>query len=565
MKRSRIIFNNFIALLTALTLLAGLTIAVTAAEDNRKVTISMIGKYDSADTAAIRSIDTEKKEIKLRNHNTGRNYTLTYDNTSMMYDARGVVLSASLLEPGQIVDVTFLKSTKHVTTLNVNKEAWTIENTRDHDLVRGDGTARIKGELYKTDIRTMVLADGAPALAEDILATDAITVTGLDKDVYSIIVTSGHGYVSLSSEVVENQSLVGSWIELDNAVIHRITPGMLLSAPEGDYTVQILGNGASFQSDVSISRNKETVVDTSGVTIEKPKEGLVTFNISPEGAEVYVDGEKKLTGVPVSIPYGYHSLKVMAEDYVTQNKYLKVGTASSVIDIDLEKEEDKTSSSESSSSASSTESATQTGAAASSSSTDAESSGSSEGSTKSSSSSAISGTSKSSNATAGAGIVSANRTIEGYKIYFDQPYDAEVYFDGTYVGLVPTSVPKVSGSHEVILKKDGCETKSYRIKVDTEEVSLNYTFPDLVRTDGYEESHHYYDDDDDDDDVEVIDHSKVEDIEVIEMDDEDDSETEEEDDSIVEEDDSTQEDTTVSDDDVEVIDWSKVKNKSSGN
>ena len=67
------------------------------------------------------------------------------------------------------MDVTFLKSTKHVTTLNVSNEAWTIENTRDHELVRGDGTANIKGEIYKIDPRTLVMADGSLALAEDVL------------------------------------------------------------------------------------------------------------------------------------------------------------------------------------------------------------------------------------------------------------------------------------------------------------------------------------------------------------------------------------------------------------
>ncbi len=310
-----------------------------------KVTISMIGKYDSADTAAIRSVDTDKRQIRLRNHKTGKTYTLSYDNTSMMYDIRGTVLSASLLEPGQIVDVTFLKSTKLITSLNVNGAAWVIENTRDHELTRGDGTARIKGDLFKIDARTLVMAEGNLALAEDILATDTITAYGIDREIYSVVVTGGHGYVSLSSDVVDQHSLVGAWIELDNEVIHRISPNMLLSAPEGDYNLQIIGNGASYQSEINISRNQETVVDTSKVKISKPKEGMVTFEITPDTAEVFVDGEKMLTGVPQSVKYGYHSLKVMAEGYLTQNKYLKVGTAKSVVQIELEKEEDESSAS----------------------------------------------------------------------------------------------------------------------------------------------------------------------------------------------------------------------------
>ena len=468
--------------LTALAIVVMLLMTATApalqadATNTGKINISLVGKYDSADTAAIRSIDLDKKEIRFRNHATGKTYTLTYDNTSMMYDARGIVLSAALLEPGRIVDVTFLKSTKHITTLDISKDAWVIENTRDHDLVRSDGTAKIKGEPYKLDARTLVMADGELALAEDVLSTDRVTVSGIGRDIYSIMVTGGHGYVSLSSDTVEDHSLVGAWFELDNEVIYKISPNMLLSAPEGDYTMQILGNGANYQQPVSITRNQETVVDTSNVTITKPKEGLVTFEIKPSDAEVFVDGQKILTDVPQSIRYGYHALKLMADGYVTQDRYLKVGTPKSVVRIELEKD-----STSSSSESSSSEGGVSVG--------DVSDEASSKLSVGVSTGEIPSGVSSSA-AASSAATVSANsaeekptqnKVVEGCKIYVDAPYNAELYVDGTYIGMIPTSFQKVSGTHEVILKKDGYETKSYRIGVDTDKVDLNYSFPELKK------------------------------------------------------------------------------------
>ncbi len=461
--------------LLAITLSVGMLVSspqsiTRAAESADKITVSLIGKYDSADTAAIREIDTTRKLIRFRNHQTGKTYTLSYDNTSMMYDARGTVLSAALLEVGEIVDVTFLKSSKHITTLNVSSDAWVVENTRNHDLVRGDGTARIQGDIYRIDARTLVMAEGDLALAEDVLDTDRITVSGIGKDIYSVVVTSGHGYVSLSSDTVEDHSLVGAWLELDNEVIHKISPNMMLSAPEGDYNLQILGNGASYQTEVNISRNQETVVDTGRVSISKPKESLITFEIIPEDAEVFVDGQRALTGVPQSINYGYHTLKVLADGYVTQNKYLKVGTAKAVIQIELEKEDDAAAD------ASSEEVSNAVGS-------------SSSASTLTSYPVGIIDFGESSSAASKAATVSSNssseedkpnKEIKGYKIYFDKPYGAEVYFDGAYVGVVPTSVNKFSGNHEVILKKAGYETKSYRINVDKEEDNKSYSFPDLI-------------------------------------------------------------------------------------
>ncbi len=484
MNESRKIIKAVVAvLLAAIMLVSSPQGIVRAAENVDKVSISLIGKYDSADTAAIRSIDTAKKKIRLRNHDTGKTYTLSYDNTSMMYDARGTVLSASLLEVGQIVDVTFLKSSKHITTLNISKDAWTVEDTRSHELVRGDGTARVLGDIYKIDSRTLVMAEGDLALAEDVLATDTITVSGVGKDIYSVIVTGGHGYVSLSSETVEDHSLVGAWLELDNEVIHKISPNMMLSAPEGDYNLQILGNGASFQTPVNISRNQETVVDTSNVVIEKPKESLVTFEIVPDYADVFVDGERVLTGVSQSIRYGYHSLKVMADGYVTQDKYLKVGTPSAVIAIELEAESASTSDTVSTSSVGDIGSISN-------SSTEGISVGVSTGDVSDivNSNAISSAASTASTADESTEKEGTNKVIEGYKIYFDSPYEAELYFDGDYIGVIPTNVTKISGTHEVILKKDGYETKSYRINVDKEKDDKSYTFPDLVEVEDEEGS-----------------------------------------------------------------------------
>ena len=50
---------------------------------------------------------------------------------------------------------------------------------------------------------------------------------------------------------------------------------MLMTAPEGEYTMYIIGNGANYSAPVSIARGRETVADTSRIAIEPPKEGRI--------------------------------------------------------------------------------------------------------------------------------------------------------------------------------------------------------------------------------------------------------------------------------------------------
>ena len=100
-------FKKAILAMVMASVFVGMTFgqAIKSDASKGKINISMLGKYDSADTATIRSVDTEAREIRFKNHTTGKIYTLKYDNTSMMYDQYGTVLSAGRLEPGQIVDV----------------------------------------------------------------------------------------------------------------------------------------------------------------------------------------------------------------------------------------------------------------------------------------------------------------------------------------------------------------------------------------------------------------------------------------------------------------------------
>ncbi len=335
--------GSLFAFMLAALLLCTQTLCVYAEAEagDTSVRISLLGKYDSADTASIKQINSLSKTIQFRNHDTGKNYTLKYDNTSQIMDIHGDPISATLLDVGEVVDITFLKGTKHLNSLIVSKEAWVEEGVTDFSLVSTDETAKINGSVLHLTHKTMIISDGQAVNPEDILDTDTLRVSGIDKEIYSIVVTRGHGYVSLSSDKVNERSLVGAWIELDKEVIRRITPRMLISAPEGSYNVSIAGNGTKFSSEIVVNRNEETIIDTSVVEVEKVKKGNVTFIVTPSEARVFVDDNEVHTEVPNSFIYGKHKVHVMAEGYESQDHYLKVAEPDAKIFIELDKKEDE--------------------------------------------------------------------------------------------------------------------------------------------------------------------------------------------------------------------------------
>ena len=76
--------------------------------------------------------------------------------------------------------------------------------------------------------------------------------------------------------------------------------------------------------------------------------------------------------------------------------------------------------------------------------------------------------------------VPTDTTTDYYKVYVDAPEGAEVYLDGSYVGIAPCSFRKVEGTHTIILRKAGHETRSYTIQVDNEEKDISFSFADLA-------------------------------------------------------------------------------------
>ena len=80
--------------------------------------------YDSADTAILVDWETSDNTLTFLNLDLGRRYTLSLDGTTRFYDKYGDAIALGQLQKGDIVDITFLKSKKHLTPLQLSAQAW---------------------------------------------------------------------------------------------------------------------------------------------------------------------------------------------------------------------------------------------------------------------------------------------------------------------------------------------------------------------------------------------------------------------------------------------------------
>ena len=349
--------------------------------------------FDSADTAILVGRDEKENTMTFLNLDIGRKYTLSMDGTTRMYDRHGGVISLNQLHMGDIVDVTFLKSKKHLTTLQLSSRAWSISNVERYEMNSARNEISIGSQVYKLTSNTQYFSEGRNIDFMDLNVSDVLSFQGIDNQILTVLVEKGHGYLRL----VNDENFVGGWIEIGQSQIRKITEDMLLTVPEGSYQVNVTNRGGGGMKSVKISRNEETELDVGDLKIPEPQSGVVLFSLTPSTADLYIDGSKVDASVPVTLEYGLHQLIARAEGYQSVTQYISVSQESTGINVVL----DTTAREESTPPSDEPE----------------------------------------------------DTTANYYKVYVDAPEGVEVYLDGNYVGVSPCSFRKTEGSHVITLRK----------------------------------------------------------------------------------------------------------------
>lgn len=392
--------------------------------------------YDSADTAILVDRDEKENTVTFLNLDLGKRYTLSVDGTTRLYDKYGKGISMEQVQKGDILDITFLKSKKHLTTLRVSGQAWNYGSVERYEINPVRGEVSIGAETYKLTSNTQYLSEGRNIEIMDLNAADVLTFQGIGNQVLSIRVEKGHGYLRLAND----ENFIGGWIEIGQSQVKRITEDMLLLVPEGSYQVNITNKGGGGIKNAVIRRNEETTLDIGDLEVPEPQSGTVLFSLVPSDAELYIDGTQVDASVPVTLEYGLHQLIARAEGYQSVTRYIRVAEESAGIAVSLDAVEPP-----------------EGGAGE-----GEEIPGDADGDLDDDSNNIF------------------DTTTSYYKVYVDAPEGVEVYLDGYYVGVSPCSFKKVEGMFVITLRKAGYETKSYTVQIDNSEKDLSYSFADLA-------------------------------------------------------------------------------------
>lgn len=280
--------------------------------------------------------DALEETLVLFSYDTGLEHYYKYDFSTRFKNKYGDYIPASQFVPGRVVEIGERNTDGCLTEVQITDEVWEYEDVKRFSIDDENGIFTIADTKYSILDRYFVFSNGDRITSSRISEDDILTVVGKEKKILSVMVTTGHGTLSLNNTDV----FEGSFIQLNNDIFAIITENMDMEVPEGIYTLKVANNGWGGSTEIEIIRGETTEIDLEALKGEGKKKGIVNFDINVEDVSVYVDYELIDHTQGVELTYGVHRLEIEAPGYSTWKKYLAVNSANSTIVIDLEDDEE---------------------------------------------------------------------------------------------------------------------------------------------------------------------------------------------------------------------------------
>ena len=297
---------------------------------------------ENQDLYIVESLDMTDETISLYSLSTDKQLRYNYNMTTKFLDKYGGNGTWAEFTTGSVVNIgSLLPASGALSQIQKSDDVWYFEDITKYKIDEARGLIQIDGRNYKLTDSTKVYSDSEKILLSSIGKDDAITVIGQDKNVISIAVTTGHGYLSL----VHTELFDGSMIFIGNKIVSIVNGPEIIEVPEGTYKITVANNGWGGSQTFTVARGEEVRVDLDDMKGDGPSYCMLTFLVTVPDTYVYLDGKLIDTNEPQRVQYGNHRLVVQCAGYASWNKTLVVNSESAEITLAMETENESSSSS----------------------------------------------------------------------------------------------------------------------------------------------------------------------------------------------------------------------------
>ena len=205
----------------------------------------------------IQQMNMIDETITLYDIDSGRQVRYGYTLSTRFLDKYGDRCSSVHFTPGQVVELGELTAASMLSSVQLSDQVWTYSDVRRYEVDTTQGIFTIGQSKYRIREDTMVFSGDAQMSFDVVGADDVLQVIGKEKEILSVMVTTGHGYIQL----VNSSTFVDSMICIGNRIFTTVTGDMLIEVPEGTYDITVANQGYGGTGQYTVLRGETTTVD----------------------------------------------------------------------------------------------------------------------------------------------------------------------------------------------------------------------------------------------------------------------------------------------------------------
>ena len=295
-----------------------------------------LAEDEAVELYIVEDLNMTEETISLYSISTAKQLKYNYNMTTKFLDKYGKNSVWASFTTGTVVTIgDKLPSSGALSQVQKSGEVWAFEELSKYKLDTEKRILTIDGSNYKILDTTKVYSDTEKIPLENIGSDDVITVIGVDKEVLSIAVTTGHGYIHLTGTSLFDNSM----IFIGRKIVSTVYSDEIIEVPEGTYKITVANNGWGGSADYPVYRNEITTINLEDLKGEGPSYCLLTFLVTVADTYVYLDGKMVDVTEPMYVQYGAHKLVVKCDGYNSWNKTLVVNSSEATITLAMESED----------------------------------------------------------------------------------------------------------------------------------------------------------------------------------------------------------------------------------
>lgn len=286
----------------------------------------------------VTNVNQVEETLLLYRYGNDMEYRYYYGEDTRFYNKYGGRAMITDFTPGLLVTLGPVNEEGILTKMQISGTAWKYDKVKRFSVNSNLNVLEIADTKYMYSDNTFVFSGEDRLQMTDIGEGDVLSVTGVDKKILAVNVTTSEGTLQLqNTELFE-----GSYVQVGSKIFSLITPNLSMQVPEGTYNILVANDGWGGNQVINIRRGEVTVVDLDQMKGKGPKKGKIQFVVDVADAVLMIDGEQVDYAKPVKLVYGRHSLEVYAAGHDVWKRTLYVNSKESTIAITIEDEKEET-------------------------------------------------------------------------------------------------------------------------------------------------------------------------------------------------------------------------------